>query len=249
MDDRKISGGQAKAATSGADAPRADEARKGWRHKDAVGMLRRLIEVGDLAPGDRLREVAISEKLGMSRTPVREAFRTLAAEGLVRLLPNRSVVVNHVDRQEIADVLGVLGTLEGMAAEQACERITNEEIELIGALQEDLERYYADFERENYVNVNRRVHEVIAEASRNSALLVAWRTVLPRVDRVRNTLTVERSRWTEALYEHRVIYKAIAERDSEHIAELMRTHIGNCWRHDEAVRAAKRLMEAAAGTA
>jgi DNA-binding GntR family transcriptional regulator len=206
---------------------RPDESRKGWRHKDALSMLRRLIEIGELAPGERLREVAISEKLGMSRTPVREAFRTLAAEGLIELLPNRSVFVSEIDRSESADVFTVLGALEGLAAKLACERITDAQIALLGSLQEDLERFYGNFDRENYVIVNRRIHEVIAEASNNAALIVAWRMILPRADRARNANNINRCRWTEAVYEHRLIYTAIAARDGVRTASLMNDHFRN----------------------
>src|SRR5690606_6918904 len=98
--------------------------QKGWRHKDAVALLREMILSGELAPGERLREVAISGRLGMSRTPVREAFRTLAAEGLVELLPNRSVVVAELNESESIDVFAVLGTLEALAGQLACQRMT-----------------------------------------------------------------------------------------------------------------------------
>ena len=203
------------------------ESRKGWRHQDAVVLLRQLIEVGELAPGERLREVAISQRLGMSRTPVREAFRTLAAEGLVALLPNRSVIVSEVHQSEMADIFGVLGMLEGLAAEQACERITEEEIAILASLQEDLERQYGSLDRASYVKTNRRIHEVIVESSRNSALILAWRAILPHADRARNAANVDRSRWTEAVYEHRLIYWAIAARDKAQTGVLMRAHFQN----------------------
>ena len=215
------------------------EGRKGFRHTDAVSLLRHLIEIGELAPGERLREIAISQRLGMSRTPVREAFRTLAAEGLVDLLPNRSVVVSEIDRSEIANVFGVLGVLEGLAAVQACERMSDAEIVLLGTLQETLERYYGAFDRENYVNTNRRIHEVIVEASHNSALIAAWRTILPRADRARNANNINRNRWTEAVYEHRMIYTAIAQRDGARMADLMNEHFRNGLANAEATSAAE----------
>src|SRR4051812_19332483 len=102
---------------------------KGWRHRDAVGLLRDMILSGELPPGERLREVQISERLGMSRTPVREAFCTLAAEGLVDLLANRSVVVAELDETESVDVFSVLGTLEALAGQHACQRITDEQLQ------------------------------------------------------------------------------------------------------------------------
>jgi DNA-binding GntR family transcriptional regulator len=203
------------------------DGRKGFRHQDAVCMLRRLIQLGELAPGERLREVAISQRLGMSRTPVREAFRTLAAEGLVELLPNRSVVVSEIDRSEAGDVMSVLGLLESFAAGQASERITEQELAQLGSLQEDLERYYGNFDRENYVRTNRRIHEVIVEASRNSALIVAWRAILPRAERACSARTMNRNRWTEAVYEHRMIFTALVNRDTARISDLMGGHIRN----------------------
>jgi DNA-binding GntR family transcriptional regulator len=203
------------------------EARKGWRHHDAVALLRRLIEIGELAPGERLREVAISQRLGMSRTPVREAFRTLAAEGLVELLPNRSVVVSDIDRAEMADVFDVLGALESLAARQACQRMGDDAIELLRRLQEDLERYYGAFDRDSYVSTNRRIHEVIVEGSQNSPLILAWRMILPRADRARNANNINRNRWTEAVYEHRRIYAALAARDVERAGALMVAHFHN----------------------
>src|SRR4051812_43798883 len=87
-----------------AEAPPQPPQRKGSLHQDAVTELRKMIISGEIPPGERLREVALSSQLGMSRTPLREAFRTLAAEGLVDLLPNRSVVVCELDPTEAADV-------------------------------------------------------------------------------------------------------------------------------------------------
>ena len=218
--------------------------RKGWRHKDAVVLLRRLIETGELLPGERLREVPISERLGMSRTPVREAFRTLAAERLVEMLPNRSVVVSDLDLDEIADVFNVLGLLEALAAQQACERISGEDIRLLGSLQDMLERYYGAFDRENYVNTNRRIHEVIMGASGNPALAVSWRALLPRADRARNAAHITRDRWSAAVYEHRMIFSAIAARDAARIGALMTDHFKNGLAYASAAPAPQPLVPA-----
>jgi DNA-binding GntR family transcriptional regulator len=232
--------------TSLAYRVRPDEARKGWRHQDAVALLRRLIEIGELSPGERLRELAISEKLGMSRTPVREPFRTLAAEGLVELLPKRSVIVSDVDRSELRDVFLVLGKLKGLAAQQACERITDDEGALLGTLQEELERYYGMADRANYVEVNRRIHEVSVEASRNAPLMAEWRRILPRADRGRNTNNINRNRWTGAVYEHRMTYSAIAGRDAGRIVSLMNDHLRNGLASAERASEAKSAADAKA---
>ena len=111
--------------------------------------------------------------------------------------------------------------------QQACERISDDEIALLGTLQEELERFYGVSDRANYVDVNRRIHEVIIEASRNAPLMAAWRTILPRADRARNANNINRNRWTEAVYEHRLIYSAIAARDASRIVSLMNDHFRN----------------------
>jgi DNA-binding GntR family transcriptional regulator len=228
-----------RSASTGPTAARSDEARKGWRHQDAVALLRKMIEIGELAPGERLREIAISEKLGMSRTPVREAFRTLAAEGLVELLPNRSVVVSEVDRSASADVFTVLGALEGLAATLACERISQEEIDALGALQDELEVHFSAFDRAQYVEVNRRIHALIVEACRSAALITAWRVILPRADRARNANNIARSRWSEAVREHRGIFEAIAARQAAEASRLMTAHFQNGLAHTLATGGAK----------
>ena len=194
------------------DAAGAMRQQKGWRHKDAVTLLREMILSGELAPGERLREVAISERLGMSRTPVREAFRTLAAEGLVELLPNRSVVVAELNESESIDVFAVLGTLEALAGQLACQRMTPEQMDALEKLQRELEEHFQNLDRPGYIRANRAIHELMVEASNNSSLILAWRLILPRAERARSVNTLDRNRWATAVAEHRKIFSALAAR-------------------------------------
>lgn len=203
------------------------EMQKGWLHQDAVAVLRRLILSGELPPGERLREVAISERLGMSRTPVREAFRTLAAEGLVDLLPNRSVVVSDVNEDDSADVLATLGALEALAGQFACQRMTEEQVEEIRQLQDTLQRQFDMADRVGYVETNRRIHELLVEGSNNASLIVAWRMILPRAERARSLNNLDRRRWAEAVSEHRAILGALIVRDARRLGELMHEHFDN----------------------
>jgi DNA-binding GntR family transcriptional regulator len=198
--------------------------QKGWRHKDAVALLREMILSGELAPGERLREVAISERLGMSRTPVREAFRTLAAEGLVELLPNRSVVVAELNESESIDVFAVLGTLEALAGQLACQRMTPEQLETLAELQGELEAHFRNLDRAGYIRANRAIHELMVEASRNAPLILAWRLILPRAERARSVNTLDRNRWATAVAEHRKIFAALAARDGALLSTLMQDH-------------------------
>jgi DNA-binding GntR family transcriptional regulator len=205
------------------DRPKVRQ-QKGWRHTDAVTLLRDMILSGELAPGERLREIAISERLGMSRTPVREAFRTLAAEGLVALLPNRSVVVAELDETESVDVFSVLGTLEALAGQLACQRMTPDEIDALRRLQDDMERHFGRADRKSYIQANRAVHELMVQGAKNASLYLAWRMILPRAERARTLYTVDRDRWALAVEEHRKIFAALAARDGLLLSALMQDH-------------------------
>jgi DNA-binding GntR family transcriptional regulator len=205
-------------------APRKAKQQKGWRHKDAVGLLRDMILSGELPPGERLGEVPISQRLGMSRTPVREAFRTLAAEGLVTLLPNRSVVVSDLDETESVDVFAVLGTLEALAGQQACQRMTPEQMSTLTQLQAELELHFNNLDRSAYTRANRAIHELMVESSNNAALILAWRMILPRAERARTLNNIDRHRWADALDEHRKIFAALAARDGLLLSSLMQDH-------------------------
>lgn len=207
--------------------PAAEEPRKGQRRLDAVKTLRRKILSGELPPGQRLREIALSEELGMSRTPIREAFHTLAAEGLVDLLPNRSVVVSVPDKSEAADVFTVLGALEGLAGQLACRRMTADQIDILGELQEDLAAHFETRDRLSYLEANRLIHEHIVQSAGSPSLTMAWRLLLPRAERARHVTTLDHARWAEAYEEHREIYAAIAARDEALIKKLLELHFFN----------------------
>jgi DNA-binding GntR family transcriptional regulator len=202
-------------------------ARKGDRHQEAVTLLRRMILSGELAPGEPLREVALSEQFGTSRTPVREALRTLAAEGLVTLLPNRTVQVSHLDKQAASEVFTELGALESLAARLACERMTPEQLEILSELQDDLAHYYETGDRPRYLEANRLIHELIVESSANAALLLAWRLLLPRAERARHVSTLDHARWAAAFEEHRHIHEALLARDAGKVTRLMEEHFDN----------------------
>lgn len=206
------------------------EKRKGYRHTEAVVALRRLIEIGDLLPGTRLREIATSQKLGMSRTPVREAFRTLAAEGFVDLLPNRSVVVRNIatnGNKTLADVCDVLSALEGLAARQACKRMSQEAIDRLGELQDKLEQSFGCFDRENFIAIKYRIHELIVEASLNAPLATAWRAIVPRAELFLNRRAIDRDHWSKEVYVHRLLITALSQRDGVRAHKLFNDGFGS----------------------
>lgn len=213
--------------TTPGEADTLATARKGELHLRAVERLRQMIMSGVLPPGARLREVRLCEELGVSRTPVREAFRTLAAEGLVDLLPNRSVVVAKLRAPDIVHLYRVFGTLEGLAGELACERITADEIAEIGKLLSEMVDLHAKGDRAAYMAINHRIHRRVVEIAANPILEGQWRSLLPRVERARALANLDRERWSAALFEHSKMFAALAGRDGPLLARLTLEHFLN----------------------
>ena len=201
--------------------------RKGQLHTEAASRLRSMILSGELPPGSRMRELQLCEQLGVSRTPVREALRTLAAEGLVDLLPNRSVVVSQLHAPDLEHLFVVFGAVEGLAAELACQRITEAEIAEIGRLLAEMIDYHARKERAPYMRINQLIHQRTVEIAANPVLLSVWQSLVPRVERARALANLDTGRWTGALFEHTKMFTVLAGRDGKLLAQLTREHFLN----------------------
>jgi DNA-binding GntR family transcriptional regulator len=205
--------------------------RKGQLHTEAASRLRGMILSGELPPGARLREVQLCDQLGVSRTPVREAFRTLAAEGLVDLLPNKSVVVSELHAPDLEHLFIVFGSVEGLAAELACQRVTEAEIGEIGRLLADMIDFHGRQERAPYMRINQQIHRRTVEIAANPVLFSVWQSLVPRVERARALANLDTGRWTGALFEHTKMFTALASRDGELLARLTREHFLNSLPH------------------
>lgn len=201
--------------------------RRGHLHLEAAARLRTMILAGELPPGARLREEPLCEQLGVSRTPVREAFRTLAAEGLVELLPNRSVVVAELQAPDIEHLYRVFGTLEGLAAELACTRVTEAQLAEIGRLLSRMVDLHQKGERAPYLEINQKIHRMVIDIAANPVLTSTWQSLAPRVERARALANLDPGRWTAALFEHSKMFAALAARDGELLARLTREHFMN----------------------
>lgn len=201
--------------------------RKGQLHTEAASRLRGMILAGELAPGTRLREVQLCEQLGVSRTPVREALRTLAAEGLVDLLPNRSVVVSQLHAPDLEHLFVTFGAIEGLAAELACQRITDAEIGEIGRLLAEMIDCHDRRERAPYMRLNQQIHRRTVEIAANPVLFSVWQSLVPRVERARALANLDSGRWTGALFEHSKMFTALTSRDGKLLAQLTREHFIN----------------------
>ena len=201
--------------------------RKGDLHVNAVKMLRNMIVSGVLGPGTKLNERELCERLNVSRTPVREAIKALAQEGLLQVFPNRSPVVAGLDPQETASLLDVVAAIEALAGELAAKRITESEIAELGILHYTMMRHHASDELPGYFKANKDFHRAILACANNSVLLWVWDLLALRVDRARYASNFWPARWEQAVVEHGMILEKLTAHDSEGAAAAMRSHVQN----------------------
>lgn len=196
-------------------------------HEEVIDRLRDRIVQGDLAPGTRLNERVLCEQLGISRTPLREAIKMLATEGLVELLPNRGATVTPLKSGTIADTLAVMGALESLAGELACANASDAEIGEIRALHFEMLAHHARADLAGYFKYNQLIHLSIIEASGNAVLNNTYRQLNANVTRARYMANLSRDRWDAAVREHEEILRALAARDAARLKRLLAEHLAH----------------------
>ena len=202
---------------------------KATLHDQVAGRVRDLIIEGTLEPGSRIDEARLVERLGVSRTPFREALRTLAAEGLVVIRPSRGSVVRQWKPDEVFSMLEVLGHLERLGARLACERADDGEVEALIALHERMMTLYEARDRLPYFKLNQEFHSRLAAASGNETLREVQGSIQARLKRIRFIGNDEPSRWACAVAEHEEMARALRARDGERLGEAMARHLTNTW--------------------
>jgi DNA-binding GntR family transcriptional regulator len=193
----------------------------------AAERLRALIIEGVLAPGARLNERELSEQLGVSRTPLREAFRLLAAEGLLLQLPNRGVQVVALSREDVRHAFEVMASLEGLAGELAAVRVTDADLDDLRALQGELESAHKRRDLPSYYRVNRAIHDRLNAIAANPVLAQAYRTLNARLHALRFRSNLIQAKWDKAVREHREMVEALAARNGEKLRDLLVKHLRN----------------------
>lgn len=197
-------------------------------HDELLDRLRDLIIDGDLAPGTKVPEKALCDQFGVSRTPLREALKVLASEGLVTLTPNRGAMVTELTLEDLEDAFPVMGALEALAGEMACASITDKEIAEIRKLHDRMVHHYEAGAVAPYFKVNQEIHERILDAARNQTLATLYRGLAGRVRRARylaNMSSMER--WNAAIAEHEQIMIALETRDGPGLARILKRHLAN----------------------
>ena len=196
-------------------------------HEEAADRLRDLIVQGRLAAGIRLNERLLTAQLGLSRTPLREAFKVLATEGLVELLPNRGAIVSQMDPVRLSESLAVMGALEALAGELACRNATDAQINEIRALHYEMLAYHARDDLTGYFKFNQAIHLKLVKYSGNAMLYNIYRQLNGNVRRARYMANLSKERWDAAVREHDEILSALGSRDVKRIKVLLSDHLAH----------------------
>lgn len=193
-------------------------------HDQLVARLREMVVEGELPPGSPLPEKMLCETFGVSRTPLREAFKVLATEGLIELRPHRTPMVTPVEREEIAAVFEVIVALDQLAADLACRRASATERAELDALHAGLAAAHRAGDRRDYFRRNQQIHAEIVRLAANPTLAATWGALTAKIQRARAQVNYHGSRWQESLEEHEVFMAHFRRGDPTAFAATLASH-------------------------
>ncbi|MBN2033639.1 MAG: GntR family transcriptional regulator [Deltaproteobacteria bacterium] len=196
-------------------------------HMEVTSRLRGMIRSGELSRGQKIDEKHLSELMGVSRTPVREALRVLHSEGVVDLIPYRGAYVTQPSIEEIRDLFDVMGVLEGTCAKLAALRMAEEDLKKIHTLHRSLERHFLRRDHEAYLETNHYVHLMIQELSGNKVLNDVLNGLRQKVLLYRHRQLYYKDRFEKSMQEHRLILEALQECNPSLAEEVMKKHLSN----------------------
>ena len=189
--------------------------------------LRQAILKGELAPGERLMEIQLAERLGVSRTPIREAIRKLELEGLVLMIPRKGAEVAKISARSLRDVLEVRRALEELAIELACQRMSEEEIDNLQKAQDDFKNAIAEGDAMKIAETDEHYHDVIYEGTQNAKLIQMLNNLREQMYRYRLEYIKDEDKRKILILEHERVLKAVRSRKVAEAKEAMREHIDN----------------------
>ena len=194
-------------------------------YEDVADRLREQIFSKELAPGSWLDEQSLAVQFGISRTPMREAIKVLASEGLITIKMRRGAYVTEVARKDLEQIFSILSLLEGQAAKETASKATEAELNLLDDLHHRLEKAAADRDLEQFFEINVKFHELIQEIAGNkwmNGVIADLRKVL-KLHR-RDSLT-STGRLQNSLVEHREILRSLLKRDEQAAELAMQRHL------------------------
>lgn len=189
--------------------------------------LRQAILTGELRPGERLMEIHLAERLGVSRTPIREAIRKLELEGLVTMIPRRGAEVAQITEKSMNDVLEVRRAVDALCAELACERITPRELEDLGRACEAFERAVQTGDIKEIAHADVALHDIIIQATGNQRLIQLVNNLSEQMYRYRFEYIKDASQHERLVEEHRIIYESLMKKDVQTASDAAKIHIDN----------------------
>ena len=201
-------------------------ARQALPHQAAARLRAMLIE-GAIAPGAKLNERELCEQLKISRTPLREAIKMLASEGLVELLPNRGAVALSLSEQDVIDTFEVMANLEAQSGELAAARITDAELAEIRALHFEMLAAYTRRDLPRYYALNAQIHACINAAAKNSVLARTYAQLNARLQALRFRSNQDGQKWQRAVNEHERMIDALTRRDGAAMRAVLVEHLNN----------------------
>jgi len=203
--------------------------RKRSLHDQVADQVRDLIIEGHLEPGERIDEASLIDQLRVSRTPFREALRTLAAEGLVEIRPSRGTSVRKLASAQVLSMLEVLGELEQLGGRLAMERADDSAIKGLLDLHEQMMERYAARERLEYYKLNQRFHSLVTQLSNNETLVEVQSNIQARLKYIRFIGNRDEQKWAAAVADHQRMAQAIREKNGDSLGEQMRLHLMATW--------------------
>ena len=194
-------------------------------HVQVAERLRLLIDSSELAPGTRLNENELCQNMGVSRTPLREAIRSLATEGLVELQPNRGAIVSVVSQDDVTEILPIMASLEGLGGRLAAVQMQADQIKQIRQIHNQMVTHYQKNEVTEYFETNRLIHEFISEGSGNQTLVDTINSLSAKVRRARFSAQMTRESWARAVSEHEEMIIALEARDPNRLETSLIQHV------------------------
>ncbi len=196
-------------------------------HGQVTQRLRQLLVEGRIAPGAKLNERELCEQMKVSRTPLREAIKTLAAEGLVELLPNRGAIAVQLGEADVLNTFEVMAGLEGMSGELAAQRVTAEELTEIEAMHYEMKAAYTRRDLSTYYRLNAAIHRAFNAAARNPVLTDTYNQVNARLQALRFRSNQDGEKWARAMQEHDRMIDALQKRDGAALRAELVAHLGH----------------------
>ncbi len=196
-------------------------------HEQVAHRLRQMLVENRIAPGAKLNERELCEQLQVSRTPLREAIKMLAAEGLVELLPNRGAIAVELTEADVLNTFEVMAGLEAQTGELAAQRITDAEIAEIRAMHYEMMAAHTRRDLPTYYRINATIHRAINAAARNAVLTAVYNQVNARLQALRFRSNQDEEKWQRALNEHGKMVEALSARDPAAMRKIMLEHLQN----------------------